>query len=73
MDGRELAQDFAKVVAIELSADKSRKQVERCDIRPGYLSRDYYFVQPPFLAKLGQEWGYRRYHMEYEKRLGRHG
>ncbi|MGB7294196.1 MAG: hypothetical protein WBC70_01275 [Candidatus Aminicenantales bacterium] len=51
---------------------ENRVEVNRADIRPRYLGKDYYFVQPPLTAKVIQSWGRRRYHQEYERRRRRH-
>ena len=72
MDGRERGRDFTEVVPIELAPAENRAEVSRPGIPPRYLHKDYYFVQPPFLGKLGQEWSYRTYHKEYERRRTRH-
>jgi predicted amidohydrolase len=72
MDGRERGQDFAEVVALDITPAENRGEAVRTNIPPRYLKEDYYFVQPPFMAKLGQAWGYRTYHREYEKRRNRH-
>jgi predicted amidohydrolase len=72
MDGRERGQDFAEVVALDITPAENRGEAVRTDIPPRYLKRDYYFVQPPLMAKLGQAWGYRTYHREYENRRNRH-
>jgi predicted amidohydrolase len=72
MDGRERGRDFTEVVPLEIPAVENKSEVRRSDIRARYLGKDYYFVQPPFMAKLGQAWSYRTYHKEYERRRTRH-
>ena len=72
MDGRERGRDFTEVVPLDLPQGEKRPVAGRFGAHPRYMSRDYYFVQPPFMGKLGQGWSYRTYHKEYERRRSRH-
>jgi len=72
MDGTGQEQDFVSVVEVNIPARSERSEVVRTDVPPRYLSPDYYFVQPPKLAKIGQEWSFRKYRKEYELRRNRH-
>jgi predicted amidohydrolase len=63
---------YCTVVPLKIRSNKKSPQITKADIPPDYLSADYYFVQPPFLAKLFQRyclWGYNK---EYEARRLRH-
>jgi len=63
--------DFYSVVSVDVRQADERPRVTRADISPQYLNADYYFVQPPLLAKLFQEWSFRGFTGEYEARRTR--
>jgi len=48
--------DYYAVAAIDLKASQTRPEVSRVDIPAQYMSKDYYFVQPPLICKLFQVW-----------------
>ena len=60
------------VVAADVQPAGAPAAIGRVDYPPRYLNADYYFVQPPFLAKAIQAWGFRGYQQEYEARRQRH-
>jgi predicted amidohydrolase len=72
MDGSDEEQDFATVVPVEIADPHSVSKVVRSNLPADYMSKDYYFVQPPFLAKLGQAWCFRTFNKEYDLRRNRH-
>jgi predicted amidohydrolase len=63
--------EFTAVVPIEVAERSVRPQPVRMDESVNYLSRDYYFVQPPLLAKIFQKWCYDGFGTEYEARCRR--
>lgn len=69
-DGRET--QFCAVVPVDFEPSGTRPEIMRVNIPPHYLRADYYFVQPPFLAKLFQIWHVRGLAAEYEARRARH-
>jgi predicted amidohydrolase len=67
-----IEKEFWAVVPVDLRQTNERRPIKRSDITPRYLSSAYYFVQPPFMAKLLQEWSFRGFKREYEARRTRH-
>ncbi len=66
--GREDPEVYS-VVSVDIPDEPQEKPpITRTDIALNYLSRDYYFVQPPLPAKIFQEWCTRGYKREYERR-----
>ena len=64
--------EFCEVVPVDVRQAKERSRTILSDIPPQYLCSSYYFVQPPFMAKLLQEWSFRGFKGEYEARCARH-
>ncbi|MBN2026547.1 MAG: carbon-nitrogen hydrolase family protein [Actinobacteria bacterium] len=66
-------EDFCAVAAVELETSPGRPEISRVDIPARYLSKDYYFVQPPLECKLLQVWFLGGLvETEYEARRVRH-
>jgi predicted amidohydrolase len=61
--------EFTTVAPLDIRYTSSRREIERIELMPSYLSRDYYYVQPPsFMAKIMQEWCFRGFRREYNSR-----
>lgn len=60
--------EFCSVVPIDIKQSAKRPKITRVDIPARYLSTDYYFVQPPLMAKILQIWYVRGATREYEER-----
>jgi N-carbamoylputrescine amidase len=63
--------DFVGVVPLDVRQQDERPEVSRVNIPPQYLNPNYYFVQPPFQAKLFQEWCSKGFVEEYDARCSR--
>ncbi|MEW6554918.1 MAG: carbon-nitrogen hydrolase family protein [Actinomycetota bacterium] len=48
--------DSYLVVPVEVKAAQKRPEVRKSNISPGYLAKEYYFVEPPLICKLFQVW-----------------
>ncbi len=48
--------DSCLVVPIEVEPAQNKPEIKRSNIQPGYLGKDYYFVEPPLICKLFQVW-----------------
>lgn len=48
--------DSSFVASIDIKPSEPRPEIERIDIPADYLSKDYYFVQPPLDCRLFQVW-----------------
>jgi hypothetical protein len=64
--------EFCSVVSADVQPVVVPPDTARVDISPRYLNADYYFVQPPFLAKTLQAWSFREFQGEYETRRKRY-
>jgi predicted amidohydrolase len=65
--------DSCFVASIDVEPSDTRPEIKRVDIPPDYLSKDYYFVQPPITCKLFQVWFLKGLvSTEYESRRIRH-
>ena len=61
--------EFAAVARIEIRPTLSRSEVNKTEFKTSYLSKDYYYVQPPsYMSKIMQEWCYRGFRKEYNSR-----
>jgi len=63
---------FCSVVPVDIQSKRTPSDATRVDMKPQYLHKAYYFVQPPLLAKVFQEWSFRGFQKEYEERRKRH-
>jgi predicted amidohydrolase len=63
--------EFTAVVPVEIHKRPYYPKPIRTEVPLGYLSRDYYFVQPPLLAKVFQKWCYDGFAQVYEERCRR--
>jgi predicted amidohydrolase len=63
--------EFTAVVPLEIHKRPYYPKPIRTEVPVSYLSRNYYFVQPPLLAKIFQKWCYDGFAEEYEARCQR--
>ena len=66
------ATEFHRVVSLDLGRKGEKPPVMRSDIPPSYRDSSYYFVQPPWMAKMHQAWCHWGYQPEYEARRALH-
>ncbi len=65
--------DYWGVADLDIEPEeKDRPAASRTEVPLDYLDSHYYFVQPPYLAKVFQKWCFRGFHAEYEARCRRH-
>jgi len=62
---------FYAVMPVEPAVRELLPEPKRKEVPLGYMSRNYYFVQPPFMAKLFQKWCYEGFAADYEERCRR--
>lgn len=63
--------EFTAVTPVEVPERSFRPSPVKIEVPVNYLSRDYYFVQPPLLAKIFQKWCFDGFSAEYEQRCQR--
>lgn len=64
--------EFHAVASVDLPPRGLKPDVKRISLDQHYLHTDYYFVQPPFWAKVFQEWSWRGFQEEYKTRRNRY-
>ena len=62
---------FCAVIPVDIQQKKPSSDMIRVDIAVQYLSKSYYFVQPPLFAKVVQAWSFRGFQKEYQARCKR--
>ena len=63
---------FCAVVPVDIQPKNKPSDITRMNIEAQYLHKSHYFVQPPLLVKIFQEWSFRGFQKEYEARRERH-
>jgi hypothetical protein len=59
--------DFWAVKPVNVSSQPTYPPIKRVDISPQYLNKDYFFVVPPFIARLYQAWSTWGFDRDYEQ------
>lgn len=60
--------EFCAVESVHVKKPEKRPAVTKVDVPPKHLSKDYYFVNPPFMFRLYQRLCFTGFEKEYEKR-----
>ena len=63
--------EFTAVIPLDINDKSFYPQPAKIDVPVSYLSRNYYFVQPPLLAKIFQKWCYDGFAEKYDARCQR--
>lgn len=69
---KETEQEYCAVVSVDVQPAGTHPEKVRVDVSPRYLDSDYYFVQPPLIAKTYQAWSFYGLQRLYETRRKQH-